>query len=428
MASAEPIWKAGVATTVITPAGSMWLAGWAVRTEPSRGTVTELYAKAMAIEDQRGSRLVLLTIDLIAVTRELAMAVAGQVRQRWGLPRDRLLICASHTHCGPEIRPDKIPFFQIPPEYAAKIRPYTSWLTTRLVEVIGAAIAEMQPVRLTARQTEAPFAHNRRGADALDRDVPLLEVTAADGRRRAVVFGYACHNTTMPPADGRHCGDYAGFAQAALEAQRDADVALFIAGAGADQNPDPRGTIDLARQHGRTLAEAVRRCLATPGTGREIDGPLRVAYEEVPLDFQPPPTREVLEADCASDDLPTRTKAEHLLARLGRGESFDAAYPCPLHLARLGDALLLVAIGGEPVIDYARQLKPRYAAPGRIVWVAGYANDMFGYVPTARVLREGGYEGNRSVLWSALPTPFAESTERRITGGVDRLVGQLGLD
>jgi hypothetical protein len=423
----ELTWKAGVATTVITPAEPMWLAGWAVRTEPSRGTLTDLFAKALALEDSQGTRLVLLTVDLIAVSRDLASAVAGQVRERWGLPRERLMICASHTHCGPEVRPDKVPFFHVPPEYARKIEPYGDWLTARLVEVVGAALAEMHPARLTARQTTVPFAHNRRGATVVDHDVPVLEVTTPDGRRRAVVFGYACHNTTMPPADGRYCGDYAGFAQAALEADDLGTVALFVTGAGADQDPDPCGTPDLARQHGQALAEAVRRCLTT-GPGRDVTGPLRVAYEEVPLDFQPLPSRDMLQAGRSSGDRPTRTKAEYLLARLERSESFAASYPCPLHAARLGDGLLLVALGGEPVVDYARAIKRRYAAPGRVVWVAGYANDMFGYVPTARVLRDGGYEGTRSVLWSALPAPFAETTEERVLGDVDRLVKQLELD
>src|SRR5437870_3857322 len=98
----ESTCKAGVARAVITPAESLWLAGWAVRTEPSRGTLTELSAKALALEDPQGRRLVLLTVDLIAVSRELTAAVASQVQQRWGLPRERLMICASHTHCGPE--------------------------------------------------------------------------------------------------------------------------------------------------------------------------------------------------------------------------------------------------------------------------------------------------------------------------------------
>jgi Neutral/alkaline non-lysosomal ceramidase, N-terminal len=428
MAGVATTWRAGAASRVITPAEPMWLAGWAVRAEPARSTLTNLHAKALALEDHQHSRLVLLTLDLIAISREIATAVAAQIQQRWGVPRERLTICASHTHCGPEVRPDKVPFFHIPPEYAAKIEPYVDRLTTRLVEVVGAALADMQPARLSVRQTTASFAQNRRRAAAVDHDVPVLEVTAPEGHRRAVLFGYACHNTTMPPADGRYCGDYAGFAQAELEADDDSAAAMFIAGAGADQDPEPLGTIDFARQHGHTLAEAVHQCLTTPGTGREITGPLRVAYEEVPLDFQPPPSRDALLADRSSDDLPTRTKAEDLLARLDRGEFFAASYPCPLQVAQLGDALLLIAIGGEPVIDYAHQLKRRYAAPGRVVWVAGYANDMFGYVPTARVLREGGYEGNRSVLWSALPAPFAENTEERILNGIDRLVEQLGRD
>src|SRR4051812_5862518 len=124
-------WKAGAGVMTVTPAELMWLAGWAVRTGPSRGILTELFAKALALEDHQGSRLVLLTADLIAVPRDLTATVADRVRERWGLPRERLMVCASHTHCGPEIRPDKVPFFHIPPEYAAKIEPYRGWLTTR---------------------------------------------------------------------------------------------------------------------------------------------------------------------------------------------------------------------------------------------------------------------------------------------------------
>ena len=91
----------------------------------------------------------------------------------------------------------------------------------------------------------------------------------------------------------------------------------------------------------------------------------------------------------------------------------------------LGDGLLLIAIGGEPVVDYAHELKCRYAVEGRVVWLAGYANDMFGYVPSESVLKSGGYEGTRSVLWSALPAPFAANTEQRILDAVDRLVKQV---
>jgi neutral ceramidase len=419
----QTTWKAGVATTVITPAEPMWLAGWAVRTEPARGTLTELCAKAVAVEDLQGERFVLLTADLIGISREIATVVAGRVEQKWRLPRERLMICASHTHCGPEIRPDKVPFFHIPANMAATIGPYVDWLTSRLAEVVGVAIADLQPAALTVRQASASFAHNRRGTGSVDHEVPILDVAFVDTSHRAAVFGYACHNTTMPPTDGRYCGDYAGFAQAALEADDPGMIALFIAGAGADQDPQPRGTTDLARRHGETLATAVREGLRSPG--REIAGSLSAAFEEIPLEFQPLPTRADLELDRTGDDPPRRTKAEYLLAHLDRPELIAASYPCPLQVARFGDGLLLIALGGEPVIDYAHEIKRRHAGPGRVVWVAGYANDMFGYLPTAAVLRGGGYEGSRSLLWSALPASFADSTERRVLNGVERLVEKL---
>jgi hypothetical protein len=423
---ARALWKAGAAATVITPEEPLWLAGWAVRTSPARGTASDLYARALALEDPEGSRFVLLTVDLIAVTRAIAGAVARQVHERFGLERDRLLVCASHTHCGPEIRPDKVPFFGIPPEFAARIPAYVDELTDRLGRVVAAAIYGLQPGQLSVGRTLATFARNRRGAaEVVDHDVPLLEVTGVDGRRRAVVFGYACHNLAMPPGDGRYCGDYSGFAQAALEADGEAPVCLFVAGAGADQDPEPRGTLKRARRHGRELAEAVVRGLAGRDSLRPVTGRLGVAFEEVPLDFQPLAPRAELEADLASTDRPTRTKAAFLLERLDRGEPLPASYPCPVQVVALGDALRLIALGGEPDADYALEYKRRHEEGGRMVWVAGYANDMFGYVPTARLLREGGYEGSRSLLWSALPAPFAEDSEERIHRAVDRLVARL---
>src|SRR5205807_303601 len=113
--------------------------------------------------DSLGGRFVLLTVDLIAIPRDITDVIAGEIQRRWQLPRERLMVCASHTHCGPEIRSDKVPFFHIPAEFAAKIEPYAAWLADRLVEVAGAALADLRPARLAVRRTMVPFAHNRRG-------------------------------------------------------------------------------------------------------------------------------------------------------------------------------------------------------------------------------------------------------------------------
>jgi hypothetical protein len=420
-------WRAGTALAVITPSESMWLAGYAVRTRPSSGKLSDLYAKALAIGDESGGRFVLITMDLIAISRDIASAVAEHVVRKHGLSRERILFSASHTHYGPEIRPDKVEFFKIPPEFAAKIEPYGQLLTQTFVDLVDRALANMTPVRLFAHRTKAGFASNRRKiSHGVDHDVPVLEARdASSGKPRAIVFSYACHNTAIDPMDGRYSADWAGFAQARLDETNPGATALFVTGAAADQNADPRYQIELSQRYGAQLADAVQSSLARGDVA--IDGEIAVAYEEATLEYEPLPTKQQLEANLTTDDEPLKAKSRYLLRAISEGRAIPPTYPCPVHVVRLGAGMLIVAIGGEPVIDYAHMIKQEFSSAASVVWVAGYCNDMFGYVPTRAVLSEGGYEGGRSVLWSALPMPFAANTEDRVMDAVRRLVKKVSL-
>src|SRR5579871_1760386 len=100
-AEKENGWKAGVAVQKITPQEPMWMAGYGMRNKPAEGKLTELYVKALALEDPKGERLVLLTSDLVGIPRSLSEPVAEEVRKRKALPRQRLMFTVSHTHCGP---------------------------------------------------------------------------------------------------------------------------------------------------------------------------------------------------------------------------------------------------------------------------------------------------------------------------------------
>jgi hypothetical protein len=363
-------------------------------------------------------------MDLIAITPYVASEVAFHALHVHRLKRERVLFNASHTHYGPEVRPDKAQFFHIPYEFSQKIEPYAWWLTETLAELIDRALAEMRPVRLFARRTKAAFASNRRKiSHGVDHDVPVLEARDDAGAVRAIVFGYACHNTSLDPMDGQYSGDWAGFAQAQLERDHPGATALFVTGAAADQNPDPRYKVEISRQFGAQLADAVQS--SRDGAEVEIKGPITVAYAEAPLPFEPLPTPWQLEANLASDDEPLKTKSQYLMATMEEETTFPPTYPCPVHAVRFGKQLMLIAIGGEPVIDYAHMIKQQFAGDANIVWVAGYCNDMFGYVPTRAVLSEGGYEGGRSVLWSALPMPFAAETEDRVMETVRKLVNEV---
>jgi hypothetical protein len=258
----------------------------------------------------------------------------------------------------------------------------------------------------------------------VDHDVPVLRIDGADRKARAILFGYACHNTTLSFYEW--CGDYAGFAQDFIQRANPGAVALFMAGCGGDQNPYPRGTLDQARQHGASLGNAVAAALQT--RPRPVHGPLRLALEQVTIDYAPPPSKDELQKRKeTSKDAYERNHAERLLKHLDVNGKLPANYSAPVQAVRFGDDLLLIAQPGETVVDYSLRLKKELAGTGPAVWVAGYSNDVFAYLPSKRVLKEGGYEGGGAMKYMSYPHPgpFAETVEERVVGKTRELVARV---
>ena len=314
-AEPPPPWNAGLAVRDITPSEPMWMAGYGARNKPAEGKVHDLHVKALALEDADGRRLVLLTSDLVGIPRDLSEAVTAEVTKRTGIPRERVMLTVSHTHCGPVTRDSLLLMYDMPPAEAAKIKPYTDKLRDGMIDAIVAAVADLKPATLFIGQGTARFAVNRRKPtvkgfvnDAnpdgpVDHDVPVLCVEGADGKLRAVVFGYACHNTTMQFY--QWCGDYAGFAQLNVEEKHPGAVAMFWSGCGADANPLPRSKIELCEKYGRQLADAVEDVLGGKMTPVQASSAAR--YETIALAFDSLPDKEKWAADTLSKNFASGT-------------------------------------------------------------------------------------------------------------------------
>ena len=431
--AADTEWKAAAAKAVITPKEPMYMAGYAGRTKPAEGTASDLFAKALALEDKHGTRFVFVTLDLIGVPRTLRADLEKRLAEAYHLPPEGLLLNASHTHCGPEYRVDSKPgiFVEVNSAAAAQGEAYGKFLEDTLYQVIGDALTHLAPANVTYHHARCGFSMNRRlplnGGYAnspnpegpVDQAVPVLRVTDAEGNIRAILFGCACHNTTLPFY--QWCGDYAGFAEADIEEAHPGAVALFMQGCGGDQNPYPRGKLELAKMHGQSLATAVDAALTA--TAQPIHGPLREKFADVDIDFAAVPTRAELDEQTKSRDKYTVGHAQRLLQQLDAGQTLPTRYPYPVQVLRFGDGLTFVGLAGETVVDYSLRLKRELAGPP--VWIAGYCNDVMGYIPSRRVLEEGGYEAGDSMKFSNLPGPWAPTTEERIIGEVHTLLRGL---
>ena len=430
-------WKAGVARIVITPRHSLWMAGYASRSRPSQGKLQDLYAKALALEDEHGKRVVIVTTDLIGLSHSIAEPVATRVHQLLGLPRSHLLLTSSHTHCGPALHGSlegMMSGTKLSAKQKAAIAEYSRQLEDKLVAVIDEALKELTPARLSFSRSVAMFGVNRRvrgpdgfqfGSDkngAVDHDVPVLRIDSPHGGVRAILFGYACHNTALPGEFYKFAGDYAGFAQAALEKAHPGATALFVMGCGGDINPQPNGTPELALAHGQSLAAAVDRAMS--GSPMPVHGPLRIAFDRFMLPLAPAPTEKELVKQLSDPDRFRRSHARRLLARLKRDGKLPSELKYTVQVFQFGSELTMVALAGEVVSDYALRLKRELGSSG--LWVASYSNDVFGYVPSARVLKEGGYEADGSVVFYDLPAPFAPGVEEKIITKVHEMVRECG--
>ena len=442
LAGAKADWRAAAKRINITPEKPMWMGGYSARRAPGSGKTTELYAKILVLEDGRNKRLAIVTLDLIGVPRSLRTALEKRVNSDHGLVVGELMLNASHSHSGPMIRlipgfkagqPDRASFDRVPDDeeekYVRLAQAYMRDLEDSIVRSIGDCIKRLAPAQLLFSQARCGFAMNRRlpvgdrflnspNPDGpVDHSVPVLQVRDDKKRIQAILFGYACHATTLSYMT--FSADYPGWAQKYLEDSHPNAVAMFVAGCGGDQNPYPRRKPHWASRHGRSLADAVEAALIANPTA--VKGNLRTAFEYIDLDYATPPTRAQLELKAKSKDRYDQRHAQFLLEYLDAAGSLRKTYPYPVHVLRFGDSFSMIALGGEVVVDYSLRFKRELK--GRI-WVAGYSNDLPGYIPSLRVLKEGGYEGGgamRYVRSIPHPGPWAESIEQRIVSKVHDL-------
>lgn len=432
--AAKPL-KAGLARAVITPEQPTWLSGYAARIKPSEGKLHDIWVKALALEDERGNRVVLVTSDILGFSREVAEAVATQAQQQFGLRREQLILNSSHTHTAPIVRSNLIGAYDLDAEQSARVLAFSQRLQDQTVWIIGEALKDLAPAKISFSRGTGSFARNRRvrGADGVmrggvneagpvDHDVPVLLIESEDGKTRGILFGYACHNTTLTGEHYAVSGDYAGFAQLALEAEHPGATAMFVMGCGADVNPHPRSKLENAQAHGASLAASVTQALQ--GTQMKLSGPFKTAFERIALPFGPLPTREEFTARLNDSNVFKQRHAKRFLERYARDGKLAADYPYTIQVFQLGKDFTLIGLAGEVVTDYALRLKRELGEKG--LWVAGYTNEVMAYIPSKRMFSEGGYEVVDSMIYYDQPTSWSPELEEKIIGKTRELARRVG--
>lgn len=410
-------WKIGTARTVITPNEPTWMAGYSSRTSPSEGKLHDLWAKALLLEDARGNRSLLITMDILGVSKDFSDEVRNLINRKYNLNNSQIILSSSHTHSGPVISRALQYIYPMTEQDWKVVDKYTEQLKEKLVELVDQAIKNLQPAHIYTQNGITRFQVNRRNnrensitpttelKGPNDYAVPVIKIESPDKQLLAVVFGYACHPTTL--SINMFSGDYAGFAQLELEKRYPGVTAMFFQGAGADQNPLPRRTVPLAIQYGKQLAATVERVLSEEMPQQESN--LITRYSEIDLLIDDPLPTEELQVIAKGSDYQARW-ANGIISELKTKGHLIKSYPFPVGYWQIGQQKLFI-LGGESVIAYSVKLKQTY---GEQIFVMSYANDVMGYIPSEVILEEGGYEGDTSQRVYGLPSKWSKSVESKI--------------
>ncbi len=420
----------GAAKLDITPSHPTLLAGYGGRPGEHEGIDTRLWARALAIGEKKP--VVLVAVDNCGVPAQVTEVIQRQLAASHRLAPEQVVIASTHTHNAPTLNgyAPVIWGSRVTPQQAARTDRYTQWLVKKVTEAAELALAARQPATLSWGQGRLTFGGNRRvlanaawrgfGLQAdgpVDHSLPVMVARNAAGSPIVVWTNYACHCTTVGSRN-QVGGDWAGHANEAIEKRYPSAIALTTIGCGADIGPQPSGSLALAQQHGQALGREVKRL---------IDGPLAalpVAPTATRRDFGLPLAKVADRAQFEKEAKGTgfhADRARSVLAYEKRHGKIQSEVPYTITCWRFGEDLAILFLAGEVVVDYSVRLKTEL--DWRRLWLNGWCNDVPSYIPSRRVLAEGGYEADFSQVYYALPASYAPELEDQIVQQAASLVG-----
>ncbi|MBL4575618.1 MAG: hypothetical protein JKY51_05920 [Opitutaceae bacterium] len=417
----------GVSIIDVTPPGGSKLAGFGHRTEDSTNVYLPLRCIITAITDcSTEKQTIIVSIEWLGFydntdhVRDLITAATG-------IPNDNILLCGSHTHCGPPMR-KKIDKARI----GGIDEPFLESVFQRIAQAAKVAVDAQEPTRLRYTTGCCGFAHSRRRPigngkiewmptlDAPhDHSVPVLLFEDDSGKLKHLLFGYACH----PTASGAILeigGDYVGFAMIEVEEHLGC-TAGFIQGCAGDQKPYrvdpecegfPQYPIDEIHAFGNQLAQSVANAVRFNPLD-EITGEIKITSQKISLKTTVLPRQEY-EAFLDNDNSFLSNWAKKHLETMDRGEAPATDLPFELQTIEFGTSLVMVAMPGEMSVEHGLRLIKEQGSRFQNVWPIAYSNKIVGYVCSRRQLSEGGYEVLTNMQIIGLSGPLEEKTEDQI--------------
>ena len=396
--------KFGFSKIDITPENSQYLAGYADRTEPSNGVADHIFVRASVFEDGNSKRLALISFDLIGTTEPMADEIYNRCQEKYGLHRNMIVINSIHTHCAPIVNT-----YYYAPDWKLDLAFYQNVIDSA-VEAVGQALGDLSEASIRFGIGSLQFGINRRLPMNNDiymcpnpngfylADMPVIQARR-QGREDTVIYSLACHPTSR--GGRRISADYPGAAAAQFKGNLQ-----FVQGAAGSAkvrtlNEDGtqfiQGDDAWLEKAGKQIVDYLEAFLASDGM-KDIDLDIegRILRFGLPLDENN--MFKDADLDCfykyyGGDSYDCiRLCTEELRRKINANE---ARTPLELELrgVRLANGVRFLAISAEPTAELATVMMDAARKEGEKLFFLGYTGFMTSYLPSAKLIKEGGYEG-----------------------------------
>jgi hypothetical protein len=356
---------AGAARIDITPETPMPMSGYAGRTGPFQGIHDRLYVRTIVAGDG-SARAALIVCDLSSISHVFWETVVARIHGDTGIPREHILLAATHTHGGPTLGPLSDDDTAGSPSFARE-------LENKIAGSVRRALERLEPARMGFGTGQNYVNSNRRARMAgggfwlgyspdgpSDKTVAVVKFEIEAGRPLAVFINYGVHGTVLGARNYQITADLPGATSAFVERELEPAVAIWTSGAAGDQNPIYRANTDFPPLDalGRVLGEEVLRVARSIKTSpvMRIAGAQRVI-------------------DCAG------RKATH-----GGGRRADLNYefadaaPVPIRLSLVMlNHVAFAGVSGEVLTNIGQRLKVE--SPFAATLMVTHANGSSGYLP-----------------------------------------------
>ncbi len=447
----------------ITPHIPVFQGGFGARMHKSEGIHSDPYASVVVI--QANKTVVIIALDLLGGDRSFANGIKKAINEKYGLEEDEIIINYSHTHSvvgvtgedeetrshrSLSITQDRY-IWDLDKEdkdYTEDIK-YFNTIKTKILYMLNKGFQNLIEGDMYICKGKSKFGVSRRfpyeqrvlfkpnfDENVIDMDLFLFKFIDKDNNIHGLIYNYACHATTLGPDNYLISADFPGVVRKYLEEYNPGMIPIFLQGCGADIKPYISAdndqfkscNYDELEEAGISLAKEIQKLINKPDKKthelsekkcednirwRKIDINIRTRSDEVKLytevwdiqkwesiinDPEEPHYRKVSVKKILSD-----TKA-------GRVKNYLPYY---ISLLRLDKSTCIIALEREVVSDIGKNIKKIISDEDIIV--LGYSNEVFCYIPSRKVLLEGGYE-SKSFIPTRLAGPFVYEVEDIIIG------------